>query len=150
MFGIKQHLKLFVVGIILVLAIISAGYLWFSATQQPLTCTLNQTQGEALVIDQSLNNAVICTKLNNSVTLRLDLWDRVGGVWYLTNSSGLLVSDGIRNEPDQSMIGFGSIEWNVIPTSVGTQTLTAKCIQGEVGAGHEKLISSQNLTFVVT
>jgi hypothetical protein len=158
MTGIKQHIKLIVVEIILLLTIVSASYLWLNtiphpamSTQPQLTCTINQTQGETLVIDQSLNNAVICTKPGNHVILRLPLFARVGGVWSISNSTGLRVSDEKWEMSDPRIPGLGSntIEWNVTTLSVGTHTLTAKCIQGVVGAGHEKIIATQNLTFVV-
>jgi len=141
----KPHLKLIVIGIVLVLAIISASYLWLNITQPPPTCTINQTPGKALVIDQSLNNAVICTKIGDSVALNLGLWERVGGKWYITNSSGLQVSDGVLNMPVYP--GIGTEDWMVTMITPGVQKLTAKCRQfGTEG----RVIDSQNLTFIVS
>jgi hypothetical protein len=147
MIGIKLHLKLIVIGIVLILAIVSASYLWLNTTHPPMTCTINQTPGETLVIDQSLNNAVICTKPNNSVILRLGLYDRVGGVWLISNSTGLLVSDGRIEMFDPYNPGFGTEEWNVTTIKTGVQPLTATCRR--FGSEKDRLIASQNLTFIV-
>jgi predicted secreted protein len=145
----NNHTTEFVfLGISIITVLLSAGCLWFSSPQQP-ACTINQTPGEVIVIDETMDNMVICTNVGNSITFRMPLWDRVGGVWSLSNSSGLQVSEGIRYMPDRNMPGFGTLEWNVTAIAPGVQTLNAKCIQGVVDSGHEKLISTQNLSFVV-
>ncbi len=145
MTSMKQNMQFILLGVAIVIATVSASYLLLNTRQQPETCTMNQTPGEVIIIDDTMDNAVICTKPDNSVTLRLRLWDRVGGEWAVRNSSGLLVSDGIRNMPDRNMPGFGTITWNVTTMAPGVQNLKAECKRG----GDDKLISSQNLTFVV-
>jgi predicted secreted protein len=144
---IQQNLKWILPGTVVIIVIVSASFLWLNTPQQPMTCTINQTPGETLVIDQSLNNAVICTKPNNSVILRLGLYDRVGGVWLISNSTGLLVSDGRIEMFDPHNPGFGTEEWNVTTIKTGVQPLTATCRR--FGSEKDRLIASQNLTFIV-
>lgn len=144
----KQHLKWILLGTVVIGGIVSAGYLWLTSQRQPMSCTINQIYGDVIVLDETTNNAIICTKPNYSVILRLHIYGRVGGVWHISKSPGLLVSDGRNEMLDPPYIGFGTEEWNVTIISPGIQTLSAKCIQGVVGEGQGKLISTQNLTFV--
>jgi predicted secreted protein len=147
MIAINKKMKLMILGIILVI-IVSPSYFLINTPQQPETCTINETMGKMIIIDKTMDNAVICTKVNDSVVLQLGLWDRVGGQWYISNSSGLHISDGVVTMFDQYDPGFGTIEWNITTISPGTQTLNAKC-KIVFGDGSEKLLSSQNLTFIV-
>ncbi len=137
-------MKIIVIGIAIVLAIVSAGYLWFNIPQQPI-CTINQIPGEVITIDKTMDNAIVCTNASNTITFRMPLWDRVEGVWFLSNSSGLQVSEGIRDMPDRNMPGFGTIAWEVTTTARGVHTLKAVCKRG----GDHKLLAGQNLTVIV-
>jgi predicted secreted protein len=120
----------------------SASYLWLNS-QQPV-CTISQTPGKVVLIDDTMDNAVICTTVNNSITLRLGSYSRVGASWVISNSSGLLVSPEGYNFPEYA--GIGTISWNVTTTAPGVQTLKAECKQYIRG---DSIIDSQNLTFVV-
>ena len=122
----KPNMKIIVIGIAIVLTIMSAGYLWFNIPQQPV-CTINQIPGDVITTDKTMDNAVVCTNANNTVTFRIPLWDRGGGVWSLSNSSGLQVSEGIRDMPDRNMPEFGTIAWgcdNDCPGSAHLATIT--------------------------
>jgi len=139
----QQNLKSIVLGMVIAIGIISAGILWFGTPPQPV-CTLNQTPGEVIIIDDTVDNAVVCTNVNNNVTLRLGSYSRVGATWVISNSSGLLVTDEGYDFPVYA--GIGTIAWNITTTTSGVQTLKAECKQNISG---DRIIAGQNLTFVV-
>jgi hypothetical protein len=168
MTSMKQNIKLILLGTALIIAIVSVGCLSLNSPQQPLTgainptldeskiinepvknaiiCTVNQTPGEVILLDETLNNAVICTTLNNSVTLRLPLYERVGGIWLISSSPGISLSEGYTKMSYPPGLGTSEIEWNITVTSLGVQTLNADCIQYN---SDNRSIATQNLTFVV-
>jgi predicted secreted protein len=144
MFAINQKMKLITLGIVFLITIISASCLLLNSQHQPATCTINQTIGNVIVIDNTMDNAVICSEINNSAILRLGLLERVGAKWQITHSSGLSVSEGILVMPEYP--GIGTEEWNITVISPGIQTLKAECKQY---INDDRIISTQNLTFIV-
>jgi predicted secreted protein len=95
-------------------------------------CLESSLQDGNMIINETLNNATICGRLNSSLTIGLIDWSRLGGEWSVTTSPGVQVTDEGTIWYDENGtattipgLGRGIYTWNVTMHEAGLQTINA-------------------------
>ena len=145
-------------GFVILSIIIGSGCLWAGsqhpkADTAPVTCSESLASGQNMIVNETQNNAKICSGRNVSVTIRLTDSTRNGHTWNMKASPGLLIADHgltwVRENGTlpTSFIEHGYDEWLVTTNEPGIQTIQVSL--HSLGEETENPLETYNLTIVV-
>ena len=134
---IQSKTNLLLVWTVILAAMFGAGCLstdqhQLTTDSTPVQCSASPVSVEDMIINETQNNAKICTRLNSSLTLRLTDWSRTGREWNVTSTPGLGISDEGSVWYDENGaptnipgLGRGIHTWTVRMNSSGVQKIQA-------------------------